>query len=326
MERLTIWCNRQFSPADAARFESAVTPHAVVWAAAMSASNLVAAPSDRGLVEDCEIAYGQPDPDDVERARKLKLICLSSAGYTRYDTVAFRNLCARKSIAVCNASGVYDEPCAQHALAMMLSTTRQLPQALASQFSSRGWPYLELRGRSEILGPASNILLVGYGSIARRLAQLLQPFGSALTAFRRSPRGDEVVPALEIHQLDSHLGSAHHVVNTLPETDSTRRFFDAARFNRFRPGAHFFNLGRGNTVDQAALEDALKSGRLGSAYLDVTQPEPLPGNHPLWTTPNCFITPHTAGGTADEAQRQIDHFKENVGRFASGRPLRDRIF
>lgn len=292
----------------------------------MTASNLVAAPSDRALVEECELAYGQPSPEDVERSRKLRLICLSSAGYTRYDTAAFRAVCARKSIAVCNASGAYDEPCAQHALAMMLANARQLPEALISQSRTRGWPYLELRGRSTLLDSTTNVLLVGYGAIAQRLAELLSPFRVSTTAFRRSPRGDELVRTLPIADLDSSLPSADYVLNTLPDNHSTQNLFDAARFSRFRPGSHFYNLGRGNTVDQVALGDALRSGRLGSAYLDVTHPEPLPPEHPLWGTPNCYITPHTAGGTADEALRQINHFAENVSRFTTGRQLRDRIF
>ncbi len=292
----------------------------------MTASNLVAAPSDDGLVNNCEIAFGQPSSDDVAKSKKLRLICLSSAGYTRYDTDAFRSTCKERQIVVCNASGVYDEPCAQHALGMMLATTRQLPGAMASQLSSKGWPYLPLRSKSELLGPETTVLLVGYGAIARRLAELLVPFRAKIIAFRRTVRGDEIVTAKLIAQFDDHLGDADHVVNILPASSETASYFDSKRLARIKRGAHFYNLGRGDTVDQAALATALTSGSLASAYLDVTTPEPLPSDHPLWTTPNCFITPHTAGGTHDEAERQIAHFADNLNRFERGETLRDRIF
>jgi phosphoglycerate dehydrogenase-like enzyme len=292
----------------------------------MSASNLVAAPSDDSLVNDCEIAFGQPSPEDVEQSLKLRLICLSSAGYTRYDTAGFREVCQRKSIVVCNASGVYDEPCAQHALAMILSTIRQLSGAYASQLSNRGWPYLPLRSKSDILGPKSTVLLVGYGAIARRLAELLAPFRAHVIAFRRTVRGDENVMTRPIGELDQYLPTGDHVVNILPASSETANYFDAERLSRFKRGGHFYNIGRGDTVDQSALVAALHSGVIGSAYLDVTSPEPLPRDHPLWIAPNCFITPHTAGGTDDEAERQIAHFAENLKRFERGDRLADRIF
>jgi phosphoglycerate dehydrogenase-like enzyme len=92
-----------------------------------------------------------------------------------------------------------------------------------------------------------------------------------------------------------------------------------------KPGAIFYNIGRGATVDQAALSDALHSGRLSAAWLDVTDPEPLPEDHPLLATPNCFITPHTAGGHVDEGRSIVKHFLENLGRFTRGEPLIDRV-
>ena len=90
-------------------------------------------------------------------------------------------------------------------------------------------------------------------------------------------------------------------------------------------GAVFYNIGRGTTVDQDALGEALRSGQLRAAYLDVTDPEPLPPEHPLWTTPNCVITPHTAGGHADEWVRLVKHFLVNLRRHEAGQPLLDRV-
>ena len=97
------------------------------------------------------------------------------------------------------------------------------------------------------------------------------------------------------------------------------------RFAAVRPGAIFYNVGRGGTVDQHALLGALESGKLGAAYLDVTVPEPLPADHPLWTAPRCYITPHTAGGHSDEHERFVAHFIENLQRYTAGEPLLDRV-
>ena len=325
MPGLRIWSNQKFDTDHAQRLRAAVGPHSVVWATRTSASNLVAGERDSAL-SDCHIAYGQPDPNDVAAARELRLICLSSAGYTRYDTASFREICKSKQIIVCNASGVYDEPCAQHVLAMMLGISRQVPLAVQNQLGPKSWPYLPIRSISDLLDEKTHILLVGYGAIAKRLCELLAPFRSKVIAFRRNVRGDELCPTHPIDQLDSFTPEADHVVNILPLTNDTTGFFDADRFAKFKPGSRFYNIGRGDTVDQDALIGALNRGQLASAYLDVTSPEPLPSDHPLWTTANCHIFPHTGGGTHDEADRQIAHFAENVKRFERGEELCDRIF
>jgi phosphoglycerate dehydrogenase-like enzyme len=113
------------------------------------------------------------------------------------------------------------------------------------------------------------------------------------------------------------------VVNVLPANGETAHYFNAARINRMKSGAYFYNVGRGSTVDQQALRAALADGRLAGAYLDVTDPEPLPPDHPLWQTPNCWITPHAAGGHVGESARHVRHFLDNLARFTGGQPLRD---
>jgi phosphoglycerate dehydrogenase-like enzyme len=111
----------------------------------------------------------------------------------------------------------------------------------------------------------------------------------------------------------------------LPARPDTARFFDERRFSRLRRGAIFYNIGRGSTVDLDALRAALLSGHLRAAYLDVTDPEPLPADHPLWSTRGCFVTPHSAGGHVDEEERLVRHFLDNLTRFQAGQPLVDRI-
>ena len=114
------------------------------------------------------------------------------------------------------------------------------------------------------------------------------------------------------------------MIDLLPANEETTRLFDRRRFQAMKPGAVFYNIGRGTTVDQDALLDALRSGPLRAAYLDVTDPEPLPSDHPLWTTPNCVIT-HTAGGHSDEWNRLVEHFLANLRRHDAGQPLLDRV-
>jgi phosphoglycerate dehydrogenase-like enzyme len=99
----------------------------------------------------------------------------------------------------------------------------------------------------------------------------------------------------------------------------------ADRLARMKPSAVFYNIGRGTTVDQTALLEALRAGKIAAARLDVTDPEPLPPDHPLWTAPNCQITPHTAGGHAEEFHRLVGHFLTNLGRYLKGEELRDRV-
>jgi phosphoglycerate dehydrogenase-like enzyme len=121
------------------------------------------------------------------------------------------------------------------------------------------------------------------------------------------------------------LAKADHVVDVLPASPSTERFMSAGRFAAMKRGAVFYNLGRGATVDQEALLAALSSGSLAAAWLDVTEPEPLPPGHPLLRAPNCFITPHIAGGHRKESETLVRHFLENFARFLNGGALRDRI-
>ena len=107
----------------------------------------------------------------------------------------------------------------------------------------------------------------------------------------------------------------------MPETDATIGLFNAARLGLLKAGALFVNFGRGSVVDEDALAAALNSRAIGGAVIDVTLREPLPGGHPFWTAPNTILTQHTGGGTADEIDRKIDVFAENLARYRDGEPL-----
>src|SRR5262249_28124546 len=216
------------------------------------------------------------------------------------------------------------DPCAQHVLAMMLALARRLPESLKAQLGARAWHWTQRRSESFLLtGQAA--LLFGFGAIGIRLCELLTPFRMNLIGVRRTIKGGEPIRIITEEQVAEFLPQADHVINLLPGNDSTTGFFDESKFRLMKQGAYLYNIGRGSTVDQAALQMALESGRLGAAYLDVTTPEPLPPEHPLWSAPNCFITPHTAGGQSRESHDLVAHFLENLRRFTSGRELLDRI-
>ena len=146
-----------------------------------------------------------------------------------------------------------------------------------------------------------------------------------MIAVRRTPTGDEPIKTITEAELDKYLPTADHVVNILPANPQTKDFVNADRFAAMKRGAKYYTIGRGTTTDQDALLAALQTGQLSEAYLDVTNPEPLPSEHPLWKTPNCYITPHTAGGHANEQERLARLFLENLKRFAAEDELLDRI-
>ena len=319
---LTIWCNARL-PADVMdHLRRGAEPHRLV-PAATATSNLHPGGPDSALAG-ADVAFGQPDPQQVIDSPAVRWVHLSSAGYTRYDTDAFRAALTARGGTLTNSSSVYDAPCAEHVLAMILALARQLPQGWANQRDDHAWPGDVHRRASYLLG-GQRVLIYGYGAIGRRLAELLAPLRMDVTGVRRRTDGAEPVKLVTPEAADALLATADHVVDLLPLSDHTAHFFDAARLAKLPPTARFYNIGRGGTVDQAALTAALQSGKIAAAYLDVTDPEPLPPTDPLWTLPNCWITPHAAGGHDTEFRRLADHFLANLRRFAAGQPLVDRL-
>ncbi|MEP7338909.1 MAG: D-2-hydroxyacid dehydrogenase [Acidobacteriota bacterium] len=315
---LKIWTNVRYDDAAMQLLRAGTAEHQLI----------VTEAKDAAALAEADVAFGQPDVDAVKQALRqgqLRWVHLDSAGYDRFDNDELRAALTARDAVLTNSSAVFDEPCAQHALAMMMSLARRIPQARDRQIGDHGWPMMELRAETYLLN-GQTALLLGFGAIARRLVELLAPLHMNLIAVRRRPTGDEAIPVIAEDELDAHLPRADHVINLLPMSAATRHFVNAARLAVMKPGAIFYNIGRGGTVDQTALLAALESGKLAAAYLDVTDPEPLPPDHPFWTSPNCFITPHTAGGHIGERDRLVRHFLENLRRFTAGETLTDRVF
>ncbi len=321
--KLTIWCNAQFPDSVTTDLVEGTKAHRLVIEEERAANINVGGRS--AALDGADVAFGQPDPGQIIELPNLRWVHLTSAGYTRYDRDDLRQALEKRGAMLTNSSSVFDEPCAQHLLSFMLAQARQLPASLADQIGAHAWVYERLRPATRLLGPGQTVLMLGFGAIARRLAELLAPFRVSLVAVRQTVRGDEPIPVHPIGELGNVLPKADHVVDILPARPSTDRLVDEAFLAKVKPGAHFYNIGRGTTVDQGALVRALRDGRLGSAYLDVTDPEPLPPDHPLWTAPNCYITPHIGGGHAEEYPRLVAHFLANLKRFESGTRLIDRV-
>lgn len=303
---LVIWCNYRLRPASVSRLRGAIRPHRPVLDRNQTHTDMAPAVSARKLAR-ANIGIGQVTIEDLLAHPNVRSFHIASASYTRYDRTELTQHFSRSGRTLTNTSQVFAEPCAQHVLAMMLAFARQLPQSAQTQVIDRAWHYDERREGSKLLNH-QNVVILGFGAMAKRPVQLLAPFEVHIGALRRCSIKTRGVTALTSRSLPLALGRADHVINILPDKPATRGFASRSLLRRVKKGAIFYNIGRGATVDQPALLRALQSRRLGGAYLDVVSPEPLPPTHPLWKARNCFITPHTGGEHLDEQERLVTHF------------------
>jgi len=321
---LRVYTDTRFAADALELLRTGIAPHELVQPERAESSVLAKSAPDP-LLSTVDVAFGQPDVGSVLASERLRWVQVSSAGYTRYDTPEFRTAAAARGVALTNSSTVYAEACAEHVFAFMLAQARRLPLALSTRTPSGTPEWFGIRYTSPML-LGQRAVILGYGAIAVRLVEMLAPFKMNVVAFRRRARGDETVPVVTREGLPAALAEADHVINILPDNTESAGFVSVELLAAMKPGAVFYNIGRGTTVDQDALVAALRSGRLDSAWLDVTEPEPLPEGHPLLGLPNCFITPHTAGGHRQEQHTLVRHFLANFQRYLAGEPLLDRLF
>ncbi len=238
------------------------------------------------------------------------------------DEVAIPGL-SSSGIVLTNGQRLASPEIAEHAMALVRALARRLDRALELQSTAR-WERSGYRGDGDLLRlRGKTLLVVGLGGIGTEVARLAHAAGMTVLATRNSSRsGPEFVAEVGLAEdLDEMLGRADVVVNCLPLTDATRGLFDRAAFRRMRSGALFVNVGRGGTVVTDDLIAALEAGELGGAGLDVTDPEPLPDGHRLWSTPGVIITPHSAAVSDAGRERLWLLFRENLRRFTAGEPL-----
>lgn len=227
-------------------------------------------------------------------------------------------------IVVTNQGGAVAPTVAESAMAMILAMTRRIPY-ITEHSARHEWikafdpPLMALEGRT--------LAIVGYGNLGRQLAKRAKGFDLKIVGLSRSltsdALADEMHPMTELHAV---LGQADVVAVTVASYPSTRHIMNAAAFAAMKPGSLFVNVSRGETVDQAALRQALLEGRLRGAFIDVTEPEPLPPGDPLWDTPNLLIAPHCAGhGGTRTGGRIAKVLNENMALFRAGKPLAHRM-
>jgi len=255
--------------------------------------------------------------DRIASAQSLKWVQTLGAGVEWLLTPEVRR---REDLVVTNTSGIHAQPIAEHVFGFVLMFAHQLHRAVRQQ-STHNWDSNALRNDVTTLSGAT-LGVVGLGAIGRRIAQLAGAFGMRVTAFKRTPSDTPSVDRVfGPGQLAPFLKEAEYVVNTLPLTAQTRGMFGAAEFAAMRSDAIFINIGRGATVQTDALVDALKSGSIAGAALDVTDPEPLPKGHALWGLENVILTPHYSGAHPGYVQRASAIFLENLVSYLAGRPL-----
>jgi D-2-hydroxyacid dehydrogenase (NADP+) len=264
------------------------------------------------LVEEIEVAYGGLGRETLPQAAKLRWLQMAGAGVNSWLTPEMRE----SEVIVTNASGIHAEPM----FGMLLMVTRCLAQAWDQQKTLQWRGYDFGAHLDMLLGKTLGVL--GVGAIGGQAAKVGQAFGMRVIGLRRGGKAHPHVKTMFVPEDRLHFFSRCDVVmNTLPLTDKTRRFMGDAEFAALPPNAIVVNAGRGATIDTEALMRALQGGKLKAALLDVTDPEPLPADHPLWTVPNVFITPHYSGGHPGYDRRADAIFLDNLRRYLNGEPL-----
>lgn len=262
-------------------------------------------PAPEGDV-DLWVPHYATSADVIDRGHHLaglRVVQLQTAGH---DGVAER---LPAGITLCNASGVHDDATAEHAVGLVLASLRGIPEAVRGHGH-----WIRLAGRRSLAD--SRVLVLGYGSIGRALAQRLLPMKAEVTAVASSERDDDLVGRVRATaDLPELLPDQDVVVVLVPLTEHTRGMVDDDFLARLPDGALVVNVARGPVVDTDAV--LRHAGRLRFA-LDVTDPEPLPDGHPLWDAPNVLITPHVAGGTTAMLPRMAALVRAQLVRLVAG--------
>ncbi len=264
-----------------------------------------------GLLSDGSLAI---DDAFLARAPKLRLIALSSVGYDKVDVEA----CNRRGIPFSNAHGALTDTVADLIFALVLASMRKLTVAL--DFARSGeW----MRGAA----PFGNDLaektlgIAGFGEIGAALARRAQASRMKVVYHNRKPRQDDAALGVRYLDFDELLATSDCVVALVPLSPQTRKMFGAAQFAKMKPAAHFVNAGRGALTDTEALLEALRSGKIAGAALDVTDPEPLPPEHPLYGAPNITIYPHIGSATPETRERMQMLAARNLVAGLRGEPM-----
>ncbi|MBR4235900.1 MAG: D-2-hydroxyacid dehydrogenase [Clostridia bacterium] len=272
---------------------------------------------------DAEVIFGQPSPETILSLPRLKWVQSASAGVDGY--VKRRDVFER-GVILTTASGAFGQSISEWTLAMVLSLYKHLNVFRDNQKNAL-W-----RDAGRQYSPrGKNLLILGMGDIGCSIERIFRPFGCRVTGVRRKasllPEGFE--RAVTLSGIDDVLPNADIIACALPGTGDTQQVFDARRLALLKREAVLVNVGRGSLIDCAALAEALNAGRIYGAALDVTDPEPLPEDHPLWRCENAIISPHASGGSFGHLRATeetiIDICRKNLCRYLKNEPLLNRV-
>ncbi|MCP3730729.1 D-2-hydroxyacid dehydrogenase [Sphingomonas sp. MG17] len=271
------------------------------------------------MIADADLAWvdmRRPEWTGATAAKGAKLKWLSTiyAGIDAFDT----DLLRQRGTILTNGVGINAIPVAEYAVLGMLAAAKRF-DAVVRMADRHEWP-AAAPGVSELY--QSRALIVGYGTIGRLIGERLQAFGVEVTGVTRSGRDGTLTP----DQWRARVGDHDWLILAAPSTADTNAMIGAAELSAMKLGAWLINIARGDMVDQPALIAALESRRIGGAFLDVTDPEPLPPEHPLWGAPNTIHSMHLSGrSTSRMFTRPTALFIENVHLFVAGKPMRNMV-
>lgn len=251
--------------------------------------------------------------DAWPHADALKWVHVAAAGV---DAMLFEEL-RTSDVVVTNAHGTFDQPIAEFVLASILAHNKQLHLSKRLQQDSV-WKHRELTRTA-----GSRALVVGTGGIGRATARLLRAVGLEVRGAGRTPREDDpdFGTVVASSDLAAHVGWADHVVLAAPLTEQTRDLVDDVVLAAMQPSAHLINVGRGALVDEDALLEALRTGQIAAASLDVFREEPLPVSHPFWGLENVHLSAHMCGDVVGWRDALARQFQDNLERWTAGRDL-----
>jgi phosphoglycerate dehydrogenase-like enzyme len=280
----------------------------------------------RRLLPEADVAFTPfVDRDIFPSATRLRWVQSPAVGV---GSLMFPELLA-SDVVITSARGIRARAIAEHVLGVTIALARKLPAAIRAQTAHR-WAQEELEGMSVDVRTlhGQRMGIVGLGSIGLEVAKIAAPFGFRVTAIRRRateppPLGVEDVWFPDrLHDL---LAQSDVVVLAAPHTPQTKRLIGRHELDRIKPGAFLINIARGKLIDDDAVIDALRDGRLGGAALDVFTQEPLDPSSPYWDLPNVIITPHVSGALQDYWTPLVALFSENLRRFDRGQPLMNTV-
>lgn len=270
------------------------------------------------MIADADIAWVDMQPTalvaDAIRAAgdRLKWVSTIYAGLDAFPL----DLLRARGVTLTNGAGINAVAVAEYAVLGILAAAKRF-DVIVRAADRQEWPK-DAPGKIELAG--TRALVIGYGTIGRLIGDRLTAFDVEVTGVTRSGRDGTLTP----DAWRARLGEYDWVVLAAPSTDSTKVMIGAAELAVMRPDAWLINIARGDMVDQDALVAALREHRVAGAFLDPTDPEPLPAGHPLWTAPNCMISMHMSGRSQTKMfQRGAALFIDNLKAFVAGKPMRN---